>query len=151
MIIATMAILICIIAIPAVGITDGLDGDYVNDSSLIEKYGKYPKDTFERFPLLLGVVQKAKPGFSPKNVGVASNQNMIFKTRSGKKFLMMSGCTPSDCAGTGHVVAFDIVDNKAYILAEKKKKDVYITDDYTSYGNPPASIEELLVHHWKNY
>lgn len=121
-----------------------LNGQYVEDSSLLDKYGKYAFETFRRFPSLVYIIRRAKRDFKPRDVGT-SFPTSVFKFNDGKKCLILGGCTPHDCGGTQNVIVYDFRSNTAYVLRED-----YSQNGFRIYGSPPRDIRNLLIYHYEN-
>lgn len=107
--------------------------------SLNETYGEYNHETLKRHPEIVDAIVRVKPDFKKKDIATAF-PNAFFKSKDGRILLILRGCTPHDCAGTVHVIAYDTLARKAYVLREK-----YDGEEVQLYGAPDQLIRQTLI------
>ncbi len=107
--------------------------------SLSDTYKEYNFETFKRHPKILDAIKKVKPDFKTKDVSTAF-PNHFFKTKDGRVLVVLRGCTPHDCAGTVHIIAYDTLTRKAFVLREK-----YDQAAVQIFGSPDDLIKQLLI------
>jgi len=114
-----------------------------SESFSIEKQADYSYGTIESNPAILSSIQSAKSDFQLEDIGV-SLPVATSKLKNGDEVLLLSGCTPHFCGGTGIVIAYDKTDKKSYVFKEKIGSGV----GYEIYGNPSEELKSLLVYHF---
>lgn len=107
--------------------------------SLNETYGEYNHETLKRHPEIADAILRVKPDFRKKDIATAF-PNAFFKSKDGRILLILRGCTPHDCAGTVHIIAYDTLTRKAYVLREK-----YDGEAVQIYGAPDQIIRQVLI------
>lgn len=107
--------------------------------SLTETYGEYNYETLKRHPEIVDAILKVKSTFKKNDIGTAF-PNGFFKTKEGRILVVLRGCTPHDCAGTVHIIAYDTLSRKAFLLREK-----YDREAIEIHGAPDALIKQLLI------
>src|SRR5438552_12595926 len=73
--------------------------------ALFQQYGTYTSETFEKHPELVSSLKKLNPKFDPNQMGTSVNSSIA--TFNGRTLLILSGCFPHNCGGTGQMVAFE--------------------------------------------
>ncbi len=107
--------------------------------SLNETYGEYNHETLKRHPEITDSILRVKPDFKKKDIATAF-PNVFFKTKDGRMLLILRGCTPHDCAGTVHIIAYDTLARKAYVLREK-----YDREAVQIYGTPDQTVRQVMI------
>ncbi|MCX6766968.1 MAG: hypothetical protein NT170_04320 [Candidatus Moranbacteria bacterium] len=109
----------------------------------IEKQTDYSYDTIKADPAIERSVRNVKSDFNLGDIGV-SFPIATSKLKKGDEVLLLSGCTPHFCGGTGIVIAYNKTDKKSYIFKEKIGSGV----GYEIFGNPTEEIKNLLVYYF---
>lgn len=112
------------------------------DDDLMKKYGDYFFEAEKRNPQLIELIQQSKSDFKPEDLGVAF-PNKFIKLDDERTIALFSGCTPHDCAGTENLVAYDLKNEKAFVLVENSDS----TKAYI-FGNPDPEIRNLLLYEY---
>jgi hypothetical protein len=114
-----------------------------SESFSIEKQTDYSYDTIKADPAIESSIRNAKSDFQLEDIGV-SLPVATSKLKNGDEILLLSGCTPHFCGGTGIVIAYSKTDKKSYVFKEKIGSGV----GYEIYGNPSEEIKNLLVYYF---
>lgn len=112
-------------------------------SFLIEKQTDYSYDTIKANPAIESSIRNAKSDFNLEDIGV-SFPIATSKLKNGDEILLLSGCIPHFCGGTGIVIAYNKTDKKSYVFKEKIGSGV----GYEIIGNPSEEIKNLLVYYF---
>ena len=118
------------------------EGKLLANHALLSKYGQYADATLRNHPIILGRIRRAKSNFTARDVG-DSFPSKVARLNDHREFLVMSGSTPPNQAGTRHVIAYDPQSGKAYVLKEN-----YTMTKVTIYGNPDPKVMGLLTHYY---
>lgn len=118
------------------------EGKLFSNHALLGKYGKYADETLRNYPTIVSRVRRAKSNFRANQVG-DSSPSKAARLNDQREFLVMSGSTPPNQAGTRHVIAYDPQSGKAYVLKEN-----YTMTKVTIYGNPDPKVMGLLTHYY---
>lgn len=111
----------------------------------IEKQTSYSYDILKNDPEAEFSIQNIKRDFKLDDIGV-STPSATTKLKNGNELLLLSGCTPHFCGGTGIVIAYNKSDKKSYMLKEK----VVSAAGYEIFGNPSEEIKNILIFYYKN-
>lgn len=115
----------------------------VEGSFQIEKQASYSYDILKNDPGAEASAKNTKRDFELDDIGV-STPSATAKLKNGDEIILLSGCTPHFCGGTGIVIAYNKSDKKSYILKEK----VVSAAGYEIFGNPPEEIKNLLIYYF---
>jgi len=124
-------------------ITPPIQEPPANESFSIEKQTDYSYDTIKADPAIERSVRNVKSDFNLGDIGV-SFPIATSKLKKGDEVLLLSGCTPHFCGGTGIVIAYNKTDKKSYVFKEKIGSGV----GYEIFGNPSEEIKNLLVYYF---
>jgi len=114
-------------------------GEQAGDSKLLEKYGKYAFETFQRYPDIVDRIKGLDSGFVPSQMD-PSYPSRIYRTGDGKNHLLLGGCTEHNCSGTKIIVAYNITDNEVSIGKENGARDQLFF-----LGDPNDEEKEIMT------
>lgn len=115
----------------------------INESFEIKKQASYSYDELQSNLEIESSVRNIKEDFKLDDIGV-STPSATAKLKNGNEILILSGCTPHFCGGTGIIIAYNKSDKKSYLLKEKVGSAV----GYEIFGNPPEETKDLLIYYF---
>ena len=116
--------------------------DFLDEKLFVDSFGKYAFDVFEKHPEILTSIQKLKPDFEAKNMGVAAPVQMARIDNSD--WLILSGCAPHACGTTDVIAVYNPASYKTYLLEAKPGYSVVI------YNDPDTNVYNLLLYTFVN-
>ncbi len=111
----------------------------------LEEQSANSLDFLNNNPEILASVKNIKGDFVPNDIGVSPPAKKTW-LGDGREILLLSGCQPRNCGGTGTIIAHDGSSGKAYLLIERVGSAL----GYEFFGNPPEEIKDLLLYYFFN-
>jgi hypothetical protein len=110
---------------------------WVNDDTLIAKYGSNLYDTLQKNPAILQALQPiGAAGFNPDDYGVSS-PSRIARLQDGRLLLIMEGCRRHFCSDYYAVVAVDVQSSEVFLY-----EHIHESEDFS--GRNDAVVSALL-------
>jgi hypothetical protein len=96
-------------------------GKETASSDILNQYGKYAFETFQKFPSIVRQLRALDSNFSPSQMYV-SHPSRTYNLGNGKDYLALGGCTKHDCSGTTIIVLYSVTDNSIYLGKENSEQ-----------------------------
>ena len=117
-----------------------LPGKQTDDSSILNKYGKFAFETLAKNPNITTLIKGLDNNFDPSMVDVSSPSH-TFQLTNGKNYLAFSGCATGNCGGTEKIILFNEAENKVFMAAENESQT-----QFNLFGNPDDQEKSLLLY-----
>lgn len=92
-------------------------GKETSSSEILNRYGKFAFNTFQKYPSLVDQLKGLDPNFNPSQMD-PSYPSRTYRLSDGNDYLALGGCTAHNCAGTKVIVLYNVTDNKVYLGRE---------------------------------
>lgn len=114
-------------------------GKETASSEILNKYGKYAFETFQKYPALTDQLKTLDPNFNSSQMD-PSYPSRTYRLSDGKDYLALGGCTERNCGGTKIIVLYNIADNKVYLGKENSAQT-----QLQFFGNPSDEEKNTMT------
>jgi hypothetical protein len=118
-------------------------GNKIDAPDVLEKYGKYAFEAFDKSPALVEKLQEIYPTFKTEMMYV-SFPSQAYHLSNGKDYLALGGCTEHDCGGTGVIVLYNLTNDKIYMGKEGKSQIGF--EKY--FGDPSEDEKNTMLNYY---
>lgn len=108
-------------------------------SEILNQYGKYAFETFQKFPSLVRQIRALDSNFNPSQMD-PSYPSRTYSLSNGKDYLALGGCTEHDCGGTKIIVLYSVTDNSVYLGKENSTQT-----QLQFFGNPTDEEKNTMT------
>lgn len=116
-----------------------LPGKKTDTPEILDKYGKFAFETFQKYPELVDQIKILDKNFAPSQMD-PSYPSHVYRSDSGKDFLLLGGCTEHNCGGTRIIVIYNVIDNKVYMGKENSTGT-----QLQFFGNPGDHEKSIMI------
>lgn len=115
-----------------------LPGKKVDTPAILDKYGKFAFETFQKYPAMVDQIKILDKNFTPSQMD-PSYPSHVYHSDSEKDYLLLGGCTEHNCGGTRIIVAYNVTDDKVYIGKENS------TGTQLQFFGNPSEVEKAIM------
>lgn len=116
-----------------------IPGEKTDDQNILEKYGKYAFETFDKYPALVRQIRTTDPSFHPEQMDTSFPSN-AYRLKNGKDYLALGGCTPHNCGGTAVIVLCNVTEKLVYVGRENIEQS-----GLDFIGNPNQDEKDTML------
>lgn len=116
-----------------------LPGKKTDTPEILDKYGKFAFETFQKYPAIVDQIKILDKNFDPTQMD-PSYPSHAYRSDDGKDYLLLGGCTEHNCGGTRIIVIYNVTDNKVYMARENSDET-----RLQFFGNPGNQEKDILI------
>lgn len=117
-----------------------LPGKSEDNSDLLNKYGKYAFETFQKYPDLVEKIKLLDNSFNSSQMD-PSFPSHVYQLDNGKEYLALGGCTAHNCAGTKIIIIYNEKDDAIFMAKEND-----FETQLRIIGDPSEQERDLLIY-----
>lgn len=124
--------------------------DIATDESLLQQYGRYSFETFQKHPGIVSSVKVLNSNFSSDDMATGFPSTVA--TFNDRTLVILEGCFPHNCGGTVQFVAIE-PSTQAVYLFEPTNIGPTTTESgkFNVYGNPDDAIRSAMFNAYLQY